>query len=160
VTAGSPSHIVIEASPDSSSSPNADDPLSRIEIQSSQTSVPVYAVIRDQFGNYAGHADSAVWTSRDTSAAAVAAGPAARIGMATISRVAMANGQSWVVAVLGAMADSIDVRVTSVTYDSVKIMVNDNGLKDIDSLLVRTDQDTTLLPRENGRTRRTGRALR
>jgi hypothetical protein len=42
------------------------------------------------------------------------------------------------------MTDSVSVRVTSITYDSIKIMVNSNGFKDIDTLVARTDQDTTL----------------
>jgi fibro-slime domain-containing protein len=144
VTAGAPSHIVIEASPDSLTSPNSDDPITTLRIQSTQSSQTVYAIIRDRFGNYIGHADSALWTSTDTTAASVAPGPNVKLGQATVTRIATTNGQSRIVAALGAMSDSVDVRVTSVTYDSIRIMVNSNGLKSIDTLILRTDQDTTL----------------
>ncbi|HUI92684.1 MAG TPA: fibro-slime domain-containing protein [Chitinivibrionales bacterium] len=144
VAAGTPAHIVIEASPDSASSPNADNPIPRVDLQSAQTSQPVYAIIRDFYGNYIGHADSALWLSRDTTVVAVAAGPSLSLGEATITRIATAASQTWVVAQLGAMIDSVQVRVTDITYDAVKIMVNSNGLKDVDTLVLRTDQDTTL----------------
>jgi fibro-slime domain-containing protein len=144
VTAGAPSHIDIEASPDSVTSPNADDPITTLEVQSTQTSQTVFAVLRDRYGNYIGHADSATWTSTDSTSVSVAKGPNVVLGQATITRISTTNGQSWVIAVLGTMSDSVDVLVTSITYDSVKIMVNSNGLRDIDTLVLRTDQDTTL----------------
>lgn len=144
VTAGTPAHLVIEASPDSASSPNADNPIARIELQATQTSQPVYAVIRDVYGNYIGHADSAVWLSQDTSVVTVLAGPRINLGEATITRVAIAASQTWVTAQRGSLIDSVDVRVTDITYDAIRIMVNANGLKSIDTLIARTDQDTTL----------------
>ncbi len=143
-TAGTPSHIVIEASPDSTASPNADNPISKLELQSTQTNQSVYAIIRDQFGNYVGHADSSLWISNDTGCVSVAPGPNSSLGQATITRVATGNSQTYVKATLGTMSDSIDVRVTSVTYDDIMIMVNNNGLKNIDTLSMRIDQDTTL----------------
>jgi fibro-slime domain-containing protein len=144
VTAGTPAHVVIEASPDSASSPNANNPIGRIELQSTQTSQTAYAIIRDIFGNYIGHADSAAWMSRDTSVVTVKAGPQINLGEATITRIASSASRTWVVAQLGALIDSVEVRVTDITYDAVRIMVNSNGLKNVDTLVLRTDQDTTL----------------
>jgi fibro-slime domain-containing protein len=144
VTAGTPAHIIIEASPDSASSPNANNPIGRIELQSTQTSQTAYAIIRDLFGNYIGHADSAAWLSRDTLVVTAKAGPRLNLGEATITRIASSASRTWVVAQLGSMIDSVEVRVTDITYDAVKIMVNSNGLKDVDTLVLRTDQDTTL----------------
>jgi fibro-slime domain-containing protein len=144
VTPGTPARLFIEANPDIASSPNANNPVGKIELQSAQTSQPVYAVIRDIYGNYVGHADSALWASRDTQVVTAHTGPRINLGEATVTRIATAASQTWVAAHLGALADSIDVRVTDITYDAVKIMVNSNGLKNVDTLHLRTDQDTTL----------------
>jgi fibro-slime domain-containing protein len=145
VTAGTPAHLMVEASPDSSSSPNANNPIGRLQLQSTQTSQAVYAVIRDIYGNYVGRADSASWLTRDTQVVTVAHGPAVGLGQATITRVASTASRTWVVARLGSLADSVDVSVTDVTYNGLRIVVNSNGLKDVDTLVLRTDQDTTLL---------------
>jgi fibro-slime domain-containing protein len=143
-TASTPAHLVIEASPDSASSPNANNPIGQMELQSTQTSQAVYAIIRDIYGNFVGHADSSVWTARDTQVVSVKNGPATGLGMATITRVASVASQTWVIARLGSLADSVNVRVTDITYDGLRIVVNNNGLKDVDTLVLRTDQDTTL----------------
>jgi fibro-slime domain-containing protein len=144
ITAAAPAHLDIEASPDSSSSPNAANPLSRLQLQSTQTSQAVYAIIRDLYGNYVGRTDSAVWVSRDTQVVSVAPGPASGLGQATITRFASSASQTWVIAQLGSLVDSCAVLVSDVTYNGLRIVVNSNGLKDVDTLLLRTDQDTTL----------------
>jgi len=144
ITPSSPSHIVIESNPDSLYSPNSNNPCDRLEIQSTQTSQPLYAIIRDLYGNFIKHADSASWFSDDTSVVSVTIGPQTNLGEATINRVATTASKTWVIAKLGNMIDSCEVRVTDITYDAIKIVINSNGLKDIDTLTLRTDQDTTL----------------
>ncbi len=144
VTAASPARIDIEASPDSLSSPNAGNPIGRLQLQSTQTSQAVYAIIRDAYGNFVGRADSAAWTSQDTQVVRVAPGPAKGLGQATITRAASVASQAWVIARLGTLSDSVNVSVTDVTYNGLRIVINSNGLKDVDTLVLRTDQDTTL----------------
>ena len=144
ITASAPAHLVIEPSPDSMASPNANNPVGQLELQSTQTSQAVYAIIRDAYGNFVGRADSASWLTRDTQVVTVTRGPLSGLGQATIARVASAASRTWVVARLGSLADSVDVRVTDITYNALRIVVNNNGLKDVDTLVLRTDQDTTL----------------
>ncbi|MBD3420661.1 MAG: hypothetical protein GF398_11140 [Chitinivibrionales bacterium] len=144
IVAGAIDHLVIEAGSDSTISPYADNPLASITLQPSDTTRMVYGILRDAFGNFAGYADSAAWTSRDTTVAKAAQGAQTALGQGEVRRVAVTASQTWAVATYKGLIDSVQVIVQDVNYDSLRIVVNNNGLKDISSLTMRTDQDTTL----------------
>ena len=141
VTPGPVQHMVIEASPDSTVSPNADKRLGSVTFTSSMLKDSVYAVLRDQFGNFVSHATAALWLSRDT-LVATATGARAALGEGEITRHSISNTSTWVVAAQGSWIDSVQVILSNVTYSQIQIVVR--GSVRIDTLQMRTDQDTTL----------------
>jgi len=141
VTPGPVHHMLIEASPDSTVSPNADKRVGSITFSSSMLKDSVYAVLRDQFGNYVGHATTAAWVTRDALVATAAVARAA-LGEGEITRHSVNNSFTWVVATQGTWKDSVQVILSNVTYSQIQIVVR--GTIPIDTLQMRTDQDTTL----------------
>jgi fibro-slime domain-containing protein len=145
IKAGMQTHLVIEASPLASSSPNSDNPLAGITIGSGDTLAYAYAILRDALGNFVSASPATNWTSLSTAVVTVAEGVAA-LGEGLIVRSAL-SGSTSVIArnrANGALADTVAVSLSQVQYDSLRLVVNSNGLKHIDSLVIRTDQDTTL----------------
>lgn len=145
-TASTANHLVIEASADPAVSPNADRPLYGVTLSSRDTITTAYAILRDQYGNFVDYCRQTLWASLDTAIVKARAGVAA-LGEGAIVRVAIAGGSTRVSALNTAdtsMRDTIDVDVNDVTYDSLRIVVNSSGLRDLDTLRMRTDQDTTL----------------
>lgn len=136
-------HLVIEGSPDWTQSPNSDNPLSSVELLATDTMQSVYAILRDSYGNFAGYAGSAIWESRDDSVAVAMAGSPSQ-GEGSIRRRSTDEDQTYVLASEGTRQDSVLVVVRNITYDSLRIVVDHNGIRDISSLAIRTDQDTTL----------------
>ncbi len=136
--------LVIEASPDQGVSPNDDNPLGSVELLSSDVSRTVYAVLRDSYGNFVRPVDTPSWDSRDTTVATAAAGSSPENGEGEITRIATTNDSTRVLATKGSYFDSVEVVVESITYTGLRLVVDDNGLKDISSMTIRGDQDTTL----------------
>jgi hypothetical protein len=141
VTPGPVHHMLIEASPNPTVSPNADKRLGYVIFPSATLKDSVYAVLRDQFGNYVGPASTVVWQTRDTlvATAAVARAP---LGEGEITRHSINNSSTWVLATQGSWIDSVQVILNNTTYSQVQIVVRGNV--QIDTLQMRTDQDTTL----------------
>jgi hypothetical protein len=75
-TPGAPFHLSIEPTPDSNVSLNRDNPLLQVNLPGPVYDQPVsvYAIIRDQYGNYVTHARHTAWWSTDTAVAQVARG--------------------------------------------------------------------------------------
>ena len=141
VTPGPANHLTIEADTSRATSPNSDNRAVRISIDSSSTTANVYAILRDQFGNWVGYSMHTTWSVLDTSRVTAAAG-ITTIGQGTITRVAN-TGQTYVRATDQAgFMDSVLVVLSTVTYDSLRIVVNDSV--QITNLTMRTDQDTSL----------------
>jgi len=137
-------HLVIEGS----STPSGinltqDNPLSVIEFGTRDTVKNAYAILRDRYGNYKGRSQSTNWTSLNTSLVTASEGIAA-MGEGRVRRIGT-TGNTKVVAVNRnnpALIDTVDVVVTDYSIDSLRIVVN-NSVR-IDSLVMRSDQDTTL----------------
>ncbi|MBD3346511.1 MAG: hypothetical protein GF401_15765, partial [Chitinivibrionales bacterium] len=142
---GSADHMVIETSPDSTVSPNADNPVGVLTLLADETDRNLYAILRDSLGNFVGYADSSEWTSRDPLVVTAAMGTRDSLGEGTITRQADTTKTTWVVARKGAYIDSVQVNVESITYTALRLVVNNNGLRDIDTLIMGGDEDTTLL---------------
>jgi|WetSurMetagenome_2_1015567.scaffolds.fasta_scaffold01606_6 hypothetical protein len=144
VKPGPPHHLSIEASPDSATSPNADNRLGSLTFPPPSAKDSVYAVLRDEYGNFAGYATAAVWTSRDTSIVTAAARRAG-LGEGEIARQPAVGTSTYVVATQAPFKDSTQVILTNITYSQIRIVVR--GDVPIDTLRMRTDQDTTLSAR-------------
>lgn len=134
-------HLSIEANADSLASPS---PLTQITLSAGDLTRVAYGIIRDEFDNFAGYASSATWDTRDNGVCTVALTQAAT-GEATVTRVATGDDQAYVVADQDGSLDSVLVITESITYNGLRIVVNAGGTQDIDTLVQRTDQDTTLL---------------
>jgi fibro-slime domain-containing protein len=149
VKPGTADHLSIEGTSDSTISPNADDRLGGFILPGTIIKDTVYAMLRDHFGNFVGHAASVAWVSRMVSVVTVA--PAlVNLEEGEITRVSTGNDSAYVVASQAAMKDSVQVILRSVTftyltYSQVRIGVL--GSDDIDSLQMRAGQDTTLFAR-------------
>lgn len=136
VVPGPANHLVIEATPDSSVSPNKDNKLSSMTFSSTTLKDTAYAVLRDAYGNFVSQALLAQWASRNTGVVSVLA------DKGEITRQTLNAATTFVVAVQGSMKDSLQVSLDKVGYSRINIVVNGNV--SIDTLRMRTDQDTTL----------------
>jgi len=143
VVPGPATHLLIEASPDSTVSLNADNRLGSITLPSTAQTANVYAVLRDRYGNFVSHATLASWASRDQTVVTAAAGNAAS-GQGVITRQTPNNANTYVAATQNGMKDSVQVILSTVTYSQIQIVVNHNVRDSITTLQMRTDQDTTL----------------
>lgn len=90
--------FVVEADSSWQASPNAPNPVARITLGAVRTSVSVYAMIRDEYGNFVKYSTNTSWASEDTSLVIVEKGKAA-LGEGIISLAHMsAIGQTRVIA--------------------------------------------------------------
>jgi hypothetical protein len=136
-------HVVIEAKPGSSSSPNADDPVGLTVFGPTDTIHYLYAVLRDAYGNYVANYQSGTWKSLDSSIVKAASGVAVN-GEGVITRKGNAGDTKLVVHSADfSLTDTAEVQLNNITYDSLRIVTNDSVA--ISGLVLRTDQDTTLL---------------
>lgn len=144
VKPGPPDHLLIEASADSTKSLNADNRLGTLKFPGPVWKDSVYAVLRDKYGNFVSHALLAAWTSRDTGI--VTALPARMsLGEGVITRTIPNDTFTCVAAIQGIWKDSLQVVLINPTYVQIQIVVR--GSVNIDTLSIRTDQDTTLSAR-------------
>jgi fibro-slime domain-containing protein len=147
VTAGPATHLVIEGDTSKTRSPNADNPVQTVTVVSRDTSVAVYAILRDAYGNWVDYSRTTLWSSIDTTKAKVVAGNTA-IGQGIIIRKTV-SGQTIVVArdtthSGSGFMDSVTVVLSNISYDSLRIAVGP-GNTVIKNLVMRTDiGDTTL----------------
>jgi fibro-slime domain-containing protein len=135
-------HLVIEASPDSSLSLTSERRVSTLIMLGFELSDTLYAMIRDGFGNFVRHADSAQWSSGNGLIAAAQNGGRLDWGEGVVTRAAD-SGAAWIVSEKGLLRDSALVVLSTIYYRDVRIVVNDGGLKSRDSVVLRSDQDTT-----------------
>ncbi len=141
VIPGAPDHITIQAD----TSANGVD-LTRLDMQSSETTSLLYAVLRDRYDNFIDFVQGPRWWSQDTTV--VFAEPTSRVfvGEGLITRNSDNVSQTWVFASRsdGSMKDSILVALTDITYDTLRIYVLDGGKRIIDTVRIRTDETLTL----------------
>ncbi len=145
INPGAPNHLVIEGSSDRAVSPNEDFPLQSLVFTGTDSILSVYAVIRDSLGNFISSSSRTSWSSQDTTIATVVAGNSA-IGEGVIQR-EVVSGQTSIIAVNGddaGMLDTLTVMLTTITYDSLRIVVNHNGIRDISFLNIYSGEDTLL----------------
>lgn len=147
VVAGEPHHVVIEANPDAAdASPTNDDPIDTVTISPTDTIAVVYAVIRDQYGNYVANSQSTDWASADTTLVTVSS-VFASLGGGRVLR----QGDSGSVAITATSLDNIGltdatddaiVRVVKYYYTELRIVGDDGTV--LSALELSTNADTTL----------------
>jgi fibro-slime domain-containing protein len=145
VVPGKPNHLSLEPTSDASASPHKDNPADTVSIAQNQNNGVVYAVIRDQYGNYISASQSTGWLSRDTTIVTVTDGLAS-IGQGVITKVLTAQGDhARVLAtslVYSGLKDSTMAVVLKYYYTALRI-VNAAGTA-ITNLTMNTNQDTTV----------------
>jgi fibro-slime domain-containing protein len=148
VIPGPAHHLVIEGDTSRSTSPNSDNPVGTVTIGSRDTAETVYAVLRDSLGNWVGLSNWTLWRSVDTTKAKINSGNEI-IGEGLVTR-ACKSGQTNIIAKDldtnvhrgPAFTDTALVILSSISYDSLRIVVRDSIR--IENLTMRTDQDTLI----------------
>ncbi|HMD69084.1 MAG TPA: fibro-slime domain-containing protein, partial [Chitinivibrionales bacterium] len=133
VVPAAPSHLTIEASPDSTKSLNADNRLGSITMPSTTQKDSVYAVLRDRFGNFVSHATLAVWVSDNTNVVTVAPGRTS-LGEGVNTRQTNQPANTYVVAAQNGWTDSVQVILSNITYSQIQIVGRLTGTSTIDSI--------------------------
>jgi hypothetical protein len=133
----------IEANADSTISLRDDNRMVSDVISSTTQKDSVYAVLRDKYGNWVSHATLASWLSKDTTVITVASGTTS-LGEGVMTRRTALLDTTSITAKQGTFMDSLRVIISNVTYSQIQVYVLSGGTKPIDTLKMRTDQDTTL----------------
>ncbi|MDD5675711.1 MAG: fibro-slime domain-containing protein [Chitinivibrionales bacterium] len=109
-----PNHMSIEASPDLNVSLWKDNPVDTVVLPPGKTNAPVYAVLRDKYGQWVGISNPTDWTVRDSSIATVISGTAA-LGEGVITRTGK-TGYTRIVAIdhNNKFTDSVVVSIPAV----------------------------------------------
>jgi fibro-slime domain-containing protein len=144
VTAGKPDHITIQA--DTSSWQNWTD-LTNLDFQSKDTTKYLYTIIRDKYDNFVNYADQAIWSSRDSQIVKAAQSETNSLyGEGVLTRASDQNNSTWIFAQSSDLRfkDSLLVRLTDITYDSLWIYELENPDAHIDTVKIRTDESDTL----------------
>jgi fibro-slime domain-containing protein len=146
----SAANLFIEANSDSMVSLRAPARMGTTSMSSTTLNDSVYAVLRDRFGNWVSHATLASWLSRDATVATVAPGRLP-LGEGVLTRIAATGDTTFIrasqVVNSRTLADSLRVIISDMVYSKIQIYIISGGVKDIDTLKMRTDQDTTLRAR-------------
>jgi hypothetical protein len=144
VLPGPPHHLTIEGSSNITRAALYDDqPLNVIDYGARDTVKTAFAIIRDIFGNYVQYSTSTNWHSLDSLIATASEG-VALVGEGKVIRIG-SIGNTKVIAVNRlntALFDTVDVNISSFSYDSLKIVVGDSTK--ITELVMPSDQDTLL----------------
>ncbi|MBD3239258.1 MAG: hypothetical protein GF331_01635 [Chitinivibrionales bacterium] len=159
ITADSIYQLVIEAS--ANVNPNTPAPVFTAEISGSDTAISVYAVLRDQYGNFVDYSRSTTWRlvqPADTNIARVKSGVAS-LGEGVILRdttvgqtrlFALDNDHVIIDSTDTAnidtirLVDTIRVVLNQIFFTELQVVVSTPTVDSIDSLVIRLDQDTTL----------------
>lgn len=147
VVPGPATHLNIEQNSDSMVSLRSDNRLGALTISNTVLTQNVYGILRDAYGNWVSHATNDSWLSRDTTVVTATATGQTQLGEGQIKRISAVDANTVVRASKGAFFDTLQVHVSTVTYSQIQIYVLDGGIKPIDSLVMRSDQDSTLFAR-------------
>jgi fibro-slime domain-containing protein len=156
VKAGPPDHVVIEADANGRiRSPWHDNPVGgngSITIGSGDLNKTVYATLRDKYGNYAGQSQNTQWdTLRIVTSNVVSAAPGNKtLGEGVVTKLGVSDSELVRASALDVpgktMMDTIEVYVSNITYDSLRIVVLVQAVPaKIGSLTMTSDQDTVLI---------------
>jgi fibro-slime domain-containing protein len=148
VKPGASDHVVLEANADSMVSLHNDAPIrpAPVVFTSGMLKDSVYAIIRDKYGNWVGRADSVTWLSRDTSVVTVVSGRP-EFGEGILMRQNANQDTTIILAATRSFKDSAYAIVNDVAYSQIQIYVISGSAMPIDTLKMRTEQDTSLRAR-------------
>ena len=150
---GPPSHLVIESDPNRSTSNQwYDNPLPSLTISTGQTTrTDLYAILRDQYGNWVSPSQQTGWDTVYAATRIVSAtnGTNTNLGQGSVSKV-LDNGtqniRAWSAnsAYTGALfRDTLPVTVDPASYTQLRIV--NSARQQIALLIISIDNDTTLI---------------
>jgi fibro-slime domain-containing protein len=118
----------------------------------SDTSRLLYPMIRDVYNNYINKAELATWASRDILVARAEATNRIFFGEGVVTRVAVSTGTTWADVYsdnskIPLLHDSIQVEISSITYDSLQIYILNPRAVQVDTVKIRTDSNQVLYAR-------------
>ncbi len=122
--------------------------LDRMTFSARDTLKHAYAVFRDAFNNYISPAEFAKWKSMNSSIAQVKSG-AFLMGEGLIYRRSDSTSAVSIIATSddGNLSDTLTVDISRVTFSDIQIASYTSSFDNIDTLYIRTDQDTVLYAR-------------
>jgi hypothetical protein len=136
-----PKQLVLEASPDVHN--NIPRPVNNVVIDTTDTATTVYAVLRDEYGNYVSYSTNNSWGTANSGIAVSRDGYRVDQGEGLIVRRAKSGRTNiWATNTIHDLSDTVSVVLNSVVYDSLRIVV---GGSYPDSVIIRSDQDTVLI---------------
>jgi fibro-slime domain-containing protein len=119
-----------------------------IRFEAADTTKRVYPVVRDRYENIIGFATNASWRSVDTTVAKATATTVVSKGEGLITRKTDSTKTTKAITTYlngsTTLNDTIDVNITTITYDLLQIYILDNGIKVIDTVTIATDASQTL----------------
>jgi hypothetical protein len=147
VIPGPPDSLFIEASPDSLISLNASRRLGSVTFGQGTQKDSVYAILRDHYGNFVSHASLASWATENPAIATAQPTTHTNLGEGEILRQTPDNTSTkiWAYQVIkpgDTLADFVQVILNNIPFTQIQIVVRGNV--PIDSLKMKTDQDTTI----------------
>jgi fibro-slime domain-containing protein len=119
-----------------------------IRFEAADTSKKVYPVVRDRYENIISFANNASWRSIDTTIAKAVATTVVSKGEGLITRKTDSTKTTRAITTYTngstTLYDTIEINITTITYDLLRIYILDNGIKLIDTVTIATDASQTL----------------
>jgi fibro-slime domain-containing protein len=119
-----------------------------LRFEAADTAKKVYPVVRDRYDNIISFATNASWRSTDTTVAKATATAVVSKGEGLITRKTDSTKTARAIATYTSgsttLYDTIEVNITTITYDLLQIYILDNGIKLIDTVTIATDASQTL----------------
>lgn len=119
-----------------------------IRFEAADTTRKVYPVVRDRYENIISFAANASWRSIDTTIAKAVATSFVTKGEGLITRKTDSTKTTRAITTYTngstTLYDTIEVNITTITYDLLQIYILDNGIKVIDTVTIATDASQTL----------------
>jgi fibro-slime domain-containing protein len=119
-----------------------------LRFEAADTDKKVYPVVRDRYENIISFATNASWRSLDTTIVKAVATTVVAKGEGLITRKTDSTKTTKAITtyISGSttLHDTIEVNITTITYDSLRIYIVDNGKKYIDTVTIATDASQTL----------------
>ncbi|NLD92619.1 MAG: fibro-slime domain-containing protein [Fibrobacter sp.] len=119
-----------------------------LRFEAADTDKKVYPVVRDRYENIISFATNASWRSLDTTIVKAGATTVIAKGEGLITRKTDSTKTTKAITTYTSgsttLHDTIEVNITTITYDSLRIYIVDNGKKYIDTITIATDASQTL----------------
>ncbi len=145
VLPGPPAQLIVEPTDDSTASLREINPLQEVLVASNDTTQDrMYAILRDEYGNWVTPATNAVWAVDSQAIAGIAPGPNTGRGQGTVKR-GVTFGTTTGSATQDGFTDDFPITVAAPEYDDLRIASGtDTMFVAVDSLILPAETDTAM----------------